>query len=272
MRKSLSPFLPVLRRAVVHAAALCMAAAAITTTVHAQTVSLASTLSAFFLEPDRIQEELPVFVQEMRADLASLVESEKEFRLNYGSYTADLAFAGHVSSDDVSVEMLWATEDGWAARASHRLEPGMTCVVWAGLVPADESVPATTHERKRASEGLAACDGDGVSPAESERRFAIGEMRATLWRAVEAERRHLIEQPGQGYTAELVSVDGFAPREGVTTLVLWAGKSWAAQATHPGAPGRSCVVWLGEADRSLRPGTQLSHEAPQHEGEVLCDR
>jgi hypothetical protein len=60
----------------------------------------------------------------------------------------------------------------------------------------------------------------------------------------------------------------------VSILVLYAGKrGWTAMATHPDAPGKSCVIYVGYQNTlpmALR--TRANALQPEKEGQAVCDR
>jgi hypothetical protein len=62
--------------------------------------------------------------------------------------------------------------------------------------------------------------------------------------------------------------------DAVQVQVLYASRrGWTAIATHPGAPGRSCVVFVGHRERlPLIPRTRADAHEAVDEGRPACDR
>lgn len=51
------------------------------------------------------------------------------------------------------------------------------------------------------------------------------------------------------------------------------GAGWTGEATHRGARGKSCVIYIGDVPMLPKvPVTRADRTAPADEGEVACDR
>ena len=69
--------------------------------------------------------------------LHKLAKSEEKYLALNGHYTTDQSKLEPFSWDPgVSVTIVAATEQGWAAKASFALFPGKTCVMWRGELDA----------------------------------------------------------------------------------------------------------------------------------------
>jgi hypothetical protein len=69
--------------------------------------------------------------------LRKLAKSEEKYLALHGHYTTDAATLEPFLWDPgVSVSIVAATDQGWAARATFALFPGKTCVMWRGELDA----------------------------------------------------------------------------------------------------------------------------------------
>ena len=205
---------------------------------------------------------------QVEENLRAMVQIQNEFFGNYGTYTDELDFSGFEATSGVRVRMIRATPNGWAAVASHEALEGESCVVWVGVAEHLADLPVTARERKVATEGMPACDGDGLAPHEARRRVAAGAMRATLWRLARAELVHFGHHGS--YADDLATLEGWTPAvDAEVTLLFVRPDGWAARSTHPEVSGKSCVVWTGKVGRGERPRT-AGGRVPA-EGVVGCD-
>jgi len=64
-----------------------------------------------------------------------------------------------------------------------------------------------------------------------------------------------------------------APPPKVTLVILHAdARGWTGAARHSGLPGRSCVIFIGQASTIPElPATEHEHRKPGGEGVVACD-
>lgn len=64
-----------------------------------------------------------------------------------------------------------------------------------------------------------------------------------------------------------------APPPKVTLVILHAdARGWTGAARHSGLPGRSCVIFIGQASAIPElPATEHEHRKPGGEGVVACD-
>src|SRR5690242_2501301 len=91
----------------------------------------------------------------MRSDLREITIAEEEAVHRNGSYEDDLNRLQLTTSDEVRLELVRPTAEGWSAIASHPRLPGVTCVVYAGEVA---SKPATAKEGRHGPPGEIVCD------------------------------------------------------------------------------------------------------------------
>ncbi len=97
------------------------------------------------------------FVQ-MKVDLRNLDRSQSTYFAQQGIYarrtnTFALQYLWHRG---VTITVLSADAESWSARATHRLRPGKSCVIWYGPV---SILPATTAEKRVPDRAVVpACD------------------------------------------------------------------------------------------------------------------
>jgi hypothetical protein len=91
----------------------------------------------------------------------------------------------------------------------------------------------------------------------------------TLRAAVRAQEAYHLDNTR--YATD-VSALRFRAEPGVAVTVLKATqRGWAGQATHAARPGRTCVVYFGYLDPSLKVLTEFEGRRPKREGEPVCD-
>lgn len=104
-----------------------------------------------------------------------------------------------------------------------------------------------------------------TDPALDARRF--DQIRRALRRLVAAEENFYAENGV--YTEDLARI-GFRPEAGIELRFLWLSRDgWAASGTHPGVPGRDCVIYVGRAHGAP---TTLKEVRSGREGVPVCDR
>jgi len=91
----------------------------------------------------------------MRSDLREITIAEEEALHRTGSYEDDPNRLQLTTSDDVRLQLVEPTGEGWSAIASHPRVPGVTCVVYAGNVV---TKPATAKEGRHGPPGEIVCD------------------------------------------------------------------------------------------------------------------
>jgi hypothetical protein len=91
----------------------------------------------------------------LQSDLRAVTIAEEEVVHREGRYETWLEKLSITPSTGVKLELIHPTPDGWSAVARHPLLPGMSCVVFAGDVPAP---PATQKQGRRGGPGDIVCD------------------------------------------------------------------------------------------------------------------
>ncbi len=103
-----------------------------------------------------------------------------------------------------------------------------------------------------------------VDPAFDAERF--GAIRRGLRRLVVAEETYYAEN---GVYTEDLSRMGYSPEKDTEVRFLWLARTgWAASSTHPGMPGRDCVIFVGRAHGAP---TTLRDVRSGREGVPVCD-
>jgi hypothetical protein len=102
-------------------------------------------------------EDVSPFIQ-MRVDLRNLVRSQDAYLATQGLYSRRfepfaLQYFWHRG---VTIRILSADAESWAAKATHRSQPGKSCVVWFGPVPWRPSTSAQRRTPERSA--VPVCD------------------------------------------------------------------------------------------------------------------
>ena len=122
-------------------------------------------------------------------------------------------------------------------------------------------VPPRPAKPNRAAKRAAAVT---VDPAHDPER--LDQIRRGLRRLVVAEETYYAENGV--YTEDLARI-GFTPDGDSEVRFLWLSRGgWAASGTHPGMPGRDCVIYVG---RAHGPPTTLKDVRSGREGIPVCD-
>lgn len=87
----------------------------------------------------------------MQNDLRTLAGLQEQHYPSEASYSDDIEDLGFRGSPGVEIEITYAANNGWAAKATHPSYAGHTCGVFFGEAPAENGEPATTP-------GIIACD------------------------------------------------------------------------------------------------------------------
>lgn len=125
--------------------------------------------------------------------------------------------------------------------------------------PDSQPAPPAAHRTNRASKRTAKAE-----PALDGQRF--DQIRRGLRRLVAAEETYFAENGA--YTEDLARI-GFKPEGDTELRFLWLSRDgWAASGTHPGMPGRDCVIYVGRAHGAP---TTLREVRSGREGTPVCD-
>ena len=94
----------------------------------------------------------------LKSTLRSVTLAQSRHLGARGSYAPSVANLGLTLEAGVRVDILAAGPSGWQARATHREQPGRSCVIFVGRVEGIES-PRTESDREMAGEeGVPLCD------------------------------------------------------------------------------------------------------------------
>jgi hypothetical protein len=216
----------------------------------------------------------------VRAALRRLVVVEETYFAENGTYTGDLDRVRFQPPADVTVTILWATRDGWAARARHGGIPGKDCVVYVG---SSRPAPASVRHGRQAREGMPTCDRAEPRPTLQSPRPAapvsqpapappapappdtgsgldaggpIVQMKVDLWNLARSQQAWFATQGAYSWRTEPFAMQ-YLWNRGVKLRILSAGRNaWSAKATHEALPGKSCVIWYGPVADSPRTDGQ----------------
>jgi len=94
----------------------------------------------------------------LKGTLRGVAAAQTRHHTSRGTYAASISSLGVALEPGVRVDILAAGPDGWQGRATHRDQPGRSCVIFVGRVEERES-PRTDEDREMAGEaGVPLCD------------------------------------------------------------------------------------------------------------------
>lgn len=95
-------------------------------------------------------------VTAMKGDLRRLVSANEVYHVKNSKYAADVgALSSFRPTPGVTVTLLSASANGWAAKATAAALPGKSCVIYVGAVP---TPPKTDVDARSGPEAVAVCD------------------------------------------------------------------------------------------------------------------
>lgn len=94
----------------------------------------------------------------LKGELRSVAAAQERYLAAKGRYATSLDLLGVRPESGVRVDILAASAAGWQAKATHRTQPGRSCVVFVGSLGSVEA-PRTDGDREMAGEdGIPLCD------------------------------------------------------------------------------------------------------------------
>jgi hypothetical protein len=87
----------------------------------------------------------------LKNSLRTVVAAQDKYRAVHPAYASTLEALQLSSGAEVKIQILGATPSGWRARATHRLRPGRSCVVFVGALSGSE-LPKTEGDGEMAGE------------------------------------------------------------------------------------------------------------------------
>ena len=94
----------------------------------------------------------------LKASLRSVAAAQARHRTARGAYASSSAPLAVALEPGVQVDILAAGPRGWQARATHRDQPGRSCVIFVGRIDGVEA-PRTAEAGEMAGEaGIPLCD------------------------------------------------------------------------------------------------------------------
>ena len=94
----------------------------------------------------------------LKNELRNVVAAQDKYRTAHPLYASTLEALQINPGPDVKIQIIGATPSGWRAKATHRMRPGRSCVVFVGTLAASE-LPKTDGDGEMAGEeGVPLCD------------------------------------------------------------------------------------------------------------------
>jgi len=94
----------------------------------------------------------------LKSTLRGVAAAQSRHQATRGAFAASTAPLGLTLEPGVRVDILAAGSTGWQARATHRDQPGRSCVIFVGRLEGVEA-PRTDGDREMAGEdGVPLCD------------------------------------------------------------------------------------------------------------------
>jgi hypothetical protein len=221
---------------------------------------------------------------EIRRTLRRLVAAEETFFAENGTYSDELTLIGLTPDKNITIRFLWLSRDGWAASGMHTALAGKDCVVFVGQAKAP---PTTLKYVRSGKEGFTVCD-DSSAPSEpppappAKPKPAIAEagsaldlldppvaMKVDLRNLAHSQETYFAMQGVYARRTEPMALQYVWHRDVRVKILSADDQSWAAKATHPRFPGKSCVIWFGAV--AQRPATDAQQRQENRSGVPVCD-
>ncbi|HEU5040918.1 MAG TPA: hypothetical protein VFT84_08870 [Gemmatimonadales bacterium] len=94
----------------------------------------------------------------LKSTLRGVAAAQSRYQASRGTFAASATPLGVALEPGVRVEILAAGPTGWQGRATHRDQPGRSCVIFVGRLEGVEA-PRTDGDREMAGEdGVPLCD------------------------------------------------------------------------------------------------------------------
>jgi hypothetical protein len=228
---------------------------------------------------------------DIRRTLRRLAAAEEAFFAENGTYSDELSLVRATPGKDVKLRFLWLSREGWAASGTHTALTGLDCVIFVGKA---QAAPTTLKYVRSGPAGVPVCDDNSPrgrrSPAPSPRAAAPESappaepaetvsvlnlldprvsMKVDLRNLAHSQETYLAMQGSYARRTEPMALQ-YLWHPGVQVKILSAdNQSWAAKATHPRFPGKSCVIWYGPV--AQRPKTDGQQLGTGRSGVPICD-
>jgi hypothetical protein len=239
-----------------------------------QVAQLASSSKPASISPVEDVNAATAIMYTVRNTLRDLVMAQETYWRARQSYASDVgALTSFHAATGVTVHIMHAGVDGWAARAAYgNGEPAVgvrSCVVWVGGIdPAQR--PATDIEHKIYPEAETSCDGDGYDAKTEWAAAGQSYMTYALQKLIVNETRFYAFH--QRYTALGTQLDPFIWDHDVAVEIVTATSTgWAARATFSPAPGKTCIVRHGTLTAAELPAASAAEFMAATADKVSCD-
>ena len=188
---------------------------------------------------------------QMRSDLRNLLTAQELYQSGNQKFANDIQLLPTFHPMmGAHIDIVAAEANGWAAVEKLPVGAGVSrsCVIWVGSIDKSDR-PSTESEGKTFPEAEVACDGDGLSQRAEWAAAAQSYMTYALHKLAKSEEKYLALN-GR-YTTDVSKLEPFTWDPGVSVAVVAATEQgWAAKASYPVFPGKTCVMWRGELDAS----------------------
>ena len=87
----------------------------------------------------------------LKSSLRNVVAAQDKYRASHPAFATTLEALQLSQGDDVKIQILGVTANGWRAKATHRARPGRSCVVFVGVLTGSE-LPKTDGDGEMAGE------------------------------------------------------------------------------------------------------------------------
>jgi hypothetical protein len=87
----------------------------------------------------------------LKSSLRAVVAAQDKYRVSHPLFASNVQALQLSPGPDVRIQIFSVTPNGWRAKATHRLRPGRSCVVFVGPLAASE-LPKTDGDGEVAGE------------------------------------------------------------------------------------------------------------------------
>jgi len=94
----------------------------------------------------------------LKTTLRSVAAAQERYRAAHGRYAASFEALRVSVQPEVRVDIFGAGAAGWQGRATHRLQPGRSCVVFVGALDGAEPPRTDADHAMAGEEGIPLCD------------------------------------------------------------------------------------------------------------------
>src|SRR5262249_2697731 len=102
-------------------------------------------------------------LKDMTASLRNLIVSQENFYSTHNVYGKILSLNDTLlvqiqPRPDVTLTLTYVTRNAWTARATHPALPGLSCVIYVGVIPPSRTLKTRDQGSTPSEDGAVACD------------------------------------------------------------------------------------------------------------------